>query len=448
MNQVTSSGSEKMQCKTVKVVSSALLILALILGVSMVGLGREKLIVIGHRVHRTTAQGEEGTGRNLVEEFEKKYNVDVVYQTFPTTQIQEKLFRLGPLSRCEEDIIHINSPWAVKRLTKFLEPLDKYLKTKPIEGFPEDWPPATVNNYTIEGSLYAMPVRTGFGGLWYNKKIFAERGIPWPPRTPEELYETAAKCTYEKPSGEKVFGFCMRGVTWEIHEGLVCLARWWGGDFITPDYRVTCNEPPAIKALELLRRMYQEGIMPPNWTSIDFAENMKLFQEGRAAIVRGATSYGQIYNDPKQSKIAGYAAVTTDPLARELWTPERNFGVDMVFAWAQGIFQGSDQKDLAWEFIRFLASEEAQIEMAKSGNAPARTSVWQAKTKSDHPAYDPGAWAGTAIAPYTRFPLPPIEKITEVIDVIGTRTQNVVVHGRPAQAEMDLLAKELEDLIR
>jgi len=326
---------------------------------------------------------------------------------------------------------------------RFLEPLDSYLETKPIDGFPEEWG-LLVEAGMAEGSHYLIPIRAGNWALWYNKKIFEERGIAGPPRTSEEIYEIAKKLTYERPTGEKVFGWSSRGSLGHAGEVLSIMARMWEGELITPDFKVTINEAPVIKALELMRRMHQEGIMPPDWHTFDYAQSVKIFQEGRAAMVLEASNYYDTFNDPVQSKIAGNAVCVVIPLSKEFITSGRDFSSGAAWLWSQGILKGSQRKDLAWEYIRFLASRESHLNMALSGNPPPRIDVLQ---DPEYLKMNPGAKIDAKLAPYTRIWIPAFPNMTQVADIIGEYVHNVVVYGKSPQEETDKAAEKIKPLL-
>ncbi|NLM53763.1 MAG: extracellular solute-binding protein, partial [Firmicutes bacterium] len=102
--------------------------------------------------------------------FEEEFGVKVQHPAVP--DVHEMLYRLGPLNRTNEDVIHIVAINAVPRVAQFLTPLDEYLETKPIDGWPEDWPEGMINNFKIDGKQYAVPVGAGTFCLWYNQKVF------------------------------------------------------------------------------------------------------------------------------------------------------------------------------------------------------------------------------------------------------------------------------------
>jgi multiple sugar transport system substrate-binding protein len=432
--------------KRLCLVSVSLLLLVANLFAAAQPEGKQPLIFIpgGFAENHLTGKGLEKPGRDLKAEFEKKEGIQVTFapaSTGGTGGHQTRLFQIGSLPKTEEDIIMVLHSMADDRIATLMEPLNKYLSEKPIQGYPDDYSKGMLETYTKKGLLYALPARAGVWCLFYNKRIFNERGISGPPQTPEELFEVAKKATYTKPNGEKVYGYATRGGRWDHHEQLAILARMYGGDLITPDYKIVVNQPPVIKGLAIYRKMYQEGIMPPNWDStLDSATYMR---QGRCAISAGGHTDGIGYNSTTQSVEAGNVFAAPFPLAKELQTPTRKISDSMSFMWAFGIFKGSDQKNAAWDLIRFLSQPDSAIETTKNGNAPARISALEYQAKE----YD-GARVAVDVFKITRPALPPLENANEIIDRIGERMENVVLKGLDAQSEMDQLAKEIAALLK
>ncbi|QQO09946.1 ABC transporter substrate-binding protein [Breznakiella homolactica] len=406
--------------------------------------GKEKLIIVaGSFVQNNLTGAGMGTGRNLVEQLNTEKNIDLEFFVTPSTAEQQQiLFRVGSLRNTEEDLIYVFQSMADDRITGLLEPLNSYMTEKPLDGYPSDYSQGMLDIFTKNGQLYAIPIRAGVWNIWYNKRILDERGIPGAPKTPEEIYEYAKQATYTKPSGEKVYGFVSRGTRWDLHEQLAIGARMYGGDIITPDYKIVINEQPVIKFLQLYRKMYVEGIMPPNWNSMTGEDADRLLKEGRGALSLGSANYGPRYNDPATSNEAGNIVPAFVPLAKELWTADKQISDSMSFTWAIAILKGSTQKEAAWDTIRFLTQQDSAIEMAKNENAPSRISVleWQSSG-------DPGAQIAAEVFKYTRAALPPLENGNQIIDIIGEHMENAIIHGRDPQAEMNTAAKRIAELM-
>jgi len=406
---------------------------------------RKKLILIGHRVHQTVAGGGEGKGKNLIKLFEQKYDTDIIYHTYTPSEVREKIFRIGPLSRTEEDIFHIQPFWAIPVLTKFLEPLDSYLKNKPIEGWPEDWPKPMIESAILEGKIYMIPVRAGCFGMWYNRRVFNERGVGFPLKTAEELYDTAKACTFERPDGEKIYGWSMRTTIGELFEPLVGMIRMWGENahLITPDFKVTLTDPPVLQTVSLLQKMFNEGIIPPDMSTYSYAENIKMFQQGRVAMTIEAMNYWPTFNDPKASKIAGEAIPGLMPISKNL-KHIRDFSTSFMFLWYLGILRGSQRKDLAWEYIRHLSTRESHLEMAKSGNPPPRLSVLG---DPEYIKIDPGAKITKKQIEVALQSIPAFPNVSRALDIIGEHVHEVVFHGKSPEDEMKKATEKIKPLL-
>lgn len=405
---------------------------------------KEDLTMVSHAFVQNNLTGEGmGTGVDLLKEMKEKlgYSMNFVICN-STEESQQQLFRIGSLPQTKEDMIYVLQSMADKRIVNYLEPLNSYMEKAPLDGYPDDYSQGMLQAFTKDGKLYALPIRGGVWNIWYNKRILTERGFDKVPETPEELYEMAKACTYVKDNGEKVYGFASRGTRWDLHEQLAIGARMFGGDIITPDYKVVINEKPVIDFLKLYRKMYQEGIMPPNWNTMSGNDADQMLKEGRAVFSLGSANYGARYNDTKTSKEAGNLIPIEIPLAKELQTADKKYSDSISFTWAVGILKGSDQKEQAWDAIQFLTTEYGAKEMAKNENAPVRISVlqWQAEN-------DPGAQVAANTLPRTRSALPALENSGKIIDIIGEHVENVVIKGMDAQEEMNVAAEQIKKLI-
>jgi ABC-type glycerol-3-phosphate transport system substrate-binding protein len=381
-------------------------------------------------------------GADVQKELAAQKNITLDWFTAGTgpAELKEAMYRVGLLPKTEEDLIFVDNNMVDNRIPSVLEPLDDYLKNKPLEGYPDDYSKSMQDAYTVNGKIYAIPWHVGVFEMWYNQKIFEERGIKNPPTTPEELYEIAKQCTYTKPNGEKVYGFSDQYDRVGVTQSLVHFARMYGGDLISEDGKILINQPPVVKGLELLKRMVQEGITPSNWGQY---QPDAMIQQGQFAIAFSASSKNALFNDPEKSKDAGHFVPLPLPLAKELQTPERNFSGGNAFIWAIGILKGSDQKDAAWELIRFLHQKDIAIQISKNGNTSSRLSVLEYMGQTD-----PGMKIQSQIMKYAKTNIPAYAEGSRIMDIIAQHVENACLGGKDAQAELDLCAKEIEPLVR
>ena len=127
-----------------------------------------------------------------------------------------------------------------------------------------------------DDKLYAVPLVTNNIGFYYNKDMFEAAGITEPPKTWDELYEDAKKCTTDDVYG---LGLCMVG----NEEGTFNYLQWQlmaGGNYYD------LNSDAGIEALTYLKKLADDGVMPRDvvgWSQNDLPEQ---FSSGRIAIMQ------------------------------------------------------------------------------------------------------------------------------------------------------------------
>ena len=254
-----------------RLVISTALASSLVLAGAAAALAQSEILVMGGQAHEDNMRALAGAagGTDILGPFEAETGIKVKWSPATNPQLQEALQRLGPLSSTAEDVIFVHQFDTNARLPDFLEPLDDLLAAHPIAGFPEDWAPGVAAASVVDGKRYLIPFRCGAMTLWYNDELFAERGLTAGPKVPEDIYEIAKAATFTRENGEKIFGVAFRGTSWSITEDLAALARAYGGDIVAPDGTVMVNQPPAVAAVNLLKRLHKDGLMPPNWATID-----------------------------------------------------------------------------------------------------------------------------------------------------------------------------------
>jgi multiple sugar transport system substrate-binding protein len=418
--------------------------MALLVGIGPVAAQDKSVLVMGGQGHEDNmrAVGTAAGGTDILGPFEAGEGIKVSWSVATNPQLQEALQRLGPLSSTAEDVIFVHQFDTNARLPDFLEPLDGYLAAAPIPGFPDDWAPGVTAASVFDGKRYLVPFRCGAMTLWYNDQIFAERGLSGGPKVPEDIYEIAKAATYTRDNGEKVFGVAFRGTSWSITEDLAALSRSYGGDMVQPDGTVTINQPPVVAAVNLLKRLFKEGLMPPNWATLDQAGVIQLFKDNRVAMTLGGTNYNKTFNDG-QSLVNGHAVATRWPLVKELQTPERQYGAGTVFYWGLGILKGSQHKDAAAKFIEHVSSPGSVHALAVNGSGPCTAAELAVAAQSD-----PAMAIQAEIFAVANNPLPVNENINQIRDALGETIQNIVVNDLDTQSELDGLARRLERLYR
>jgi multiple sugar transport system substrate-binding protein len=395
-----------------------------------------RLNVFAHRVHRTVATGAQGG--DITAAFTQRTGAAVEWVTFDTGPLQERLFREASLPETSVDVGFVLNTQATPRMANLFEPLDSFMEREPIEE-PGDVFPGMVSGLRVGGRLYGLPFRHASSGLHYNQQFFEERGVAGPPQTIEELADVAKRCTYNR-NGQPVVGFVLPGVT---YPNVIDIARAWDGEFITPDMRVVCNEPPMLQAVTLLRELFQAGAFPRNFAAISTEDVNVWMQTGRAAMVMNSMGRNQIYNDPARSQFPGKFRTTTIPIAAELRSRFPVAPAKVEF-WGMAIPRNSRNKDRAWALMREMLSKENTIRTALNGNGPVRASAY------DDPrirAQLPFADAERAVLQVARAPMPAFDNAQRAADMFKEECEAAVLGMKPVRQAMDDLARRVRPLL-
>ncbi len=130
------------------------------------------------------------------------------------------------------------------------------------------------------GKTYGVPLTMSPQSLLYNKALLAQAGVKLP-TTIDEFY-AAAKAVKEK-TGQWGYAFpnnvasplfiYIQSMQWVI--GM-------GGDWATPDRKITANAPKTVEAIGWTKRFLDEGLSP---RGLDANTVRTLFAQGKAAFL-------------------------------------------------------------------------------------------------------------------------------------------------------------------
>lgn len=196
----------------------------------------------------------------------------------------------------------------------FAARLDKYL---PASFWSTFAPPGTplsrntvVQNVSYDGGIYAVPYFIDKGLLYYRKDLLAEARLPVP-TTWEQLIQDAQTL---KADGLP-YQYAWQG---NDYEGLTCdwmevLADALGGVPVGGDIAAELASPAAVKALDLLRTLINDGVSPSDSNALEESDGDALFDGGKAAFLRDwDSSYANAMS--ATSAVANPADVGVAPL--------------------------------------------------------------------------------------------------------------------------------------
>jgi multiple sugar transport system substrate-binding protein len=251
------------------------------------------------------------------------------------------------------DIISMDIIWPAEfAINQWTVPLD------------EKWPveershylPGPIQGCTFGGKLWAAPLRTDAGLLYYRTDLVSQ-----PPQTWSELTRIAGQL---QTKGAIKYGYVWQGAQ---YEGLVCdfleVLYGYGGTVLDPDdpKKVKINSPEAQAALTMMVG-WINTISPDKTVMFKEDDSRNLWRQGEAAFMRNWPLVYALSNRPQTSKIVGKFGV--HPM---LFDGKSTIGHAVIGGWQLGIntFSPPNKVDAAWKFIHYMLGQEAQKALAR-----------------------------------------------------------------------------------
>ena len=223
--------------------------------------------------------------------------------------------------------------------------------------FPEDEQSKFVNgqikSLTYQGKIWGVPWLADAGLLFYRRDLLEHSDFSEPPKTWEALKEMANKVVQD--SGTR-YGFVFQGAN---NESGVCngLEYIWthGGEVLDGD-RVIIDSPESVAGLTAEQSMISEGVSPQAVASYTVGEADVAFVNGDAVFCRNWPYMYGAAGDPEFSKITlNQVGVSALPVGEG-----QSQIASCLGGWNMLISASSEMKDEAWEFVRYMTSQESQ----------------------------------------------------------------------------------------
>jgi multiple sugar transport system substrate-binding protein len=222
--------------------------------------------------------------------------------------------------------------------------------------------PATVKTSTYNNTLYAAPVTSDGGMLYYRKDL-----VSTPPKTWDEMI---SMCSIAKKNNMD----CYAG-QFAKYEGLTVNAaeaiNTAGGKIVGDDGKTPeVNSPEATKGLSRLADAYKSGNIPRQAITYQEEQGRQSFEAGKLLFLRQWPYVYSLATTDGSSKVKGKFAVAPLP-------GESGPGASSLGGHNAAISAFSAHKASAFDFLKFLETEESQRWFVTQGsNAPALQSLY------------------------------------------------------------------------
>lgn len=290
--------------------------------------------------------------QKFLPDFEKATGIKVKLEVFDEPTARQKLV-LDATSKTGAYDVTSGSFWNMPEYVKagWLQPLDNYVAKAPDAWLhKEDIPTGALDSMKVDGKLYAMP-HTIIGGMFfYRKDVFKQLGLK-APQTTDDILAAAKVIKAKRPD---LIPFSGRGAP--TFASLGSELGWaYGYDAILFDKQ---NKPhadsPAMKQAinDYVTLMKDYGASDA--ATLTFTQAGEKFSSGKAAMMFDTSGFGTIFEDPKQSKVAGKVGFTT---------PTGPAGKPLQWLYNEGlaITSASKHKNEAWLFLQWRLSRDVTM---------------------------------------------------------------------------------------
>ncbi len=311
----------------------------------------------------------------LIKKFEDSTNIKVKMIRQPTDTDQRRQGLVIPLKAKKEDpdVFLMDVIWVGQfAASEWLLPIDSYLKGDDLE----------LNNFftsiihqvdTYSDRVVALPVYNDCGVLYYRDDLLRKYHLPVP-KTWHELTTVAEKIQkQERQKNPQFYGFVWQGAQ---YEGLVCtfleFAASNRGGIVDEKKNIVVSRMENIGALQFMYDLiHKHKISPPNTFTEMKEEEVRLFFENGNALFERNWPYAWGLHEREDSPLKGNIGITILPKS-EGGTHAATLG-----GWHIGISKYSDNKEKAWELVKFIVSYETQKELALDlGWNPGRSDIY------------------------------------------------------------------------
>ncbi len=230
--------------------------------------------------------------------------------------------------------------------------------------------PSTLDTGKYRDKLYAVPVTSDGGLLYYRNDWLAKAGVQ-PPKTWAEMQAACAKVI---ALPEAKGASCYAG-QFEKYEGLTVnfseAVNSAGGVVVGDDGKPNVDTPEALAGLQFLVDGFKKKEFPAAAITYKEEEGRRAFQEGKLVFHRNwPYVYALAGKTDGSSKIAGKFAVAPLP-------GKDNPGVSTLGGHNYAISEFTKNKATAADFIKFMSSEERQkANVEKTSQAPTWASLY------------------------------------------------------------------------
>ncbi len=315
-----------------------------------------------------TAPDAEPWKQGIIKDFQAKnpgIEINIIEGPNATNLLEDLYTSAFILGDSPYDLINMDVIWTPKfAAANWLLDLTDKITEAELAAFSQK----DVEGRRYKGKLYAIPMRSDVGMLYYRQDLLKEAGFN-PPESFDDLV-TISQSLKEK--GKVDWGYVWQGKQYEgLAAMFVEILEGFGGYWVNPEtLEVGLDKPETVEAIEFLKSTIPSKISPPGVTTYQEEETRQIFQNGNSVFLRNWPYVWPLANK-ESSPIDGKIAIK--PMVHN----KNGSSGACLGGWALGISKSSKHPEEAWKAIKYFTSEEAQRKFVlEAGFVPSRRSLF------------------------------------------------------------------------
>lgn len=378
--------------------------------------------------------------------FEELTGAEVILEAYSYDGTHEKEVLEGTSQSSEFDVIVLDAPWVGEfGEGGFVTDLTPYIEEDADIVQWDDFIPSFQAVATWKDEIIGIPFGPYVILQHYRTDLYEEAGLE-PAETIDEwianiealhnpdggIYGVAMNNQRGSPIGQAYFEY-IYGFGGKPFESL-----YPGSPDMYADMTPLLDSPESIAVAQFFVDMLQ--YQPIGAENLAWDERAALFATGQVAHVNAWTVRTPGFANPEQSIVVDTFGTAMFPHA------EGSEPVPPLGGWVMGINAYSEQKDLAWAYIKWFTSQEIHKEFVLAGGPAARLS-----TLEDPEVIEAQPWTPVAAEsfPYTFADCRPrIPESSEIITTIGNWISRAITGELTAEEAMQGADQEVAQLLK
>jgi len=240
----------------------------------------------------------------------------------------------------------------------FLEPLNQYLESDPLEGWPNIYPETVLSFQTVNEIIYGIPAHDGPYMFFYRKDLFEnptekanfKKKYGYELALPKNLTEFKDIADFFTRTNQNLYGTSFAGNDPQATPyDLIQFAHLMGASYWDAKGNPAFNTKEWVNALKWIGKTYKEN-SPPGAAQIDMLGRAVMFKEGILAMYADWFGFAGYFESAEDSNVVGKVGHSLMP------GDVNHDSLDIYWVWS--IAASSKHKKTAWKVLRTLTGPE------------------------------------------------------------------------------------------